>query len=371
VVVARLSAPFRPSWARWAAAAAVLLLAVGWWALRPATPAAVLISQDGRPPEGVVVTRAGRAVPPAKSRLIAPGDTIEVAPDSPPAKLGFDAARTTLVLQPGSTLRILSLVPQKHFTLDRGALKAEVAPQPAGRPMLVQTPFADAVVVGTAFSLSARANQTGLTVEHGVVKLTQADGSVENVKAGQSAVATLGSPITFVGTPAGVKPVPMRTLQAWVKGPLEWPASGALALFPGTMREHWALLPGVTWNANGLRLACTDEPKVYRAVSPSIPVRPGERLVVRGRALVEQGARLRLKYYERDEAGLCFGFNTVPGDFTAPEAGESAPFEFAFTTIDSPELKTIALIFYCYHADQGPPQAGDAIDVQELSIERR
>lgn len=360
-----------------AACVALLLGALVWWQGRQGMLNGPLLSSGGgNPPGSILVTRNGRSWSPSENSIsVAPGDTVELKGNSKGAVLFLDAAATRLTLHPGSLCRIVSLSPQKCLQLDRGRIRATVARQPEGAPLLIRTPYADATVLGTIFSLDSRSDQTGLTVERGVVRLTQTDGFAENIKAGQSAVAALGMPVTRVTIPAGIQPVPLRAQQVWIKGPAQWSDTGVISFSFSTRPNDWVLTPGATWDPNGfLTLAYSMErPISYRAVSPYFPVRPGERLTIRGKARTAIGARLTVSYYQRDSGGRCFGYDKVPGSFTSPVADSNAdlsPFEFTFTTLDSPELSSIALILYCGHTTNGRPQPGDTLDIAELSVSR-
>jgi hypothetical protein len=78
----------------------------------------------------------------------------------------------------------------KHFVLHQGRVKATVASQLPGEPLVVATPEAEASVRGTEFSLSTEWNATWLKVAKGVVDLhDKSTGNFEPVKAGQYAVA--------------------------------------------------------------------------------------------------------------------------------------------------------------------------------------
>ena len=85
---------------------------------------------------------------------------------------------------------------QKRLTLRRGAFSADVCPQPAGRPMVIRTPAAEAEVLGTKFSMSAVAEQSTLSVDTGRVQLRRlVDGATVEVASAQSAVATLDAAV--------------------------------------------------------------------------------------------------------------------------------------------------------------------------------
>lgn len=81
---------------------------------------------------------------------------------------------------------------QKRLQLRSGLMIAEVRPQPADAPMVIETPAARAEVLGTVFALSAEADSTRLDVEDGLVRLRRlVDGRSVEVPAGRRVVASL------------------------------------------------------------------------------------------------------------------------------------------------------------------------------------
>ncbi|CAN5906688.1 hypothetical protein BH11VER1_BH11VER1_07760 [soil metagenome] len=60
---------------------------------------------------------------------------------------------------------------QKRLHLRSGAMVADVVKQPEGFPMIVRTPTAEGIVLGTRFELSAATERTSLAVDHGLVQL--------------------------------------------------------------------------------------------------------------------------------------------------------------------------------------------------------
>ncbi len=78
----------------------------------------------------------------------------------------------------------------KTIVLARGQLAADVQRQPAGQPLLIATPLAEAVVLGTRFTLTAGASVTRLEVREGKVRLTRLpDRKAADVSAGHFAIA--------------------------------------------------------------------------------------------------------------------------------------------------------------------------------------
>jgi len=109
---------------------------------------------------------------PDRTRLEIEGDTV---------------VRELLPREPGKGLRV---------AVDRGAVRAEVAKQPAGQPMLFETPHGEAKVVGTILRLQVDADPkkgTRLDVEEGKVELRNAAGKSLMVETGHFAIATPGA----------------------------------------------------------------------------------------------------------------------------------------------------------------------------------
>jgi ferric-dicitrate binding protein FerR (iron transport regulator) len=81
----------------------------------------------------------------------------------------------------------------KKIALDLGALTAEVKKQPAGQPLVITTPHAEARVLGTRFTLAVKGDTTRLEVQEGRVRLTRlSDKSFVDVGAGSFAMAAPG-----------------------------------------------------------------------------------------------------------------------------------------------------------------------------------
>jgi hypothetical protein len=100
---------------------------------------------------------------------------------------GDTLVRELLPREPGKGLRV---------AVDKGAVRAEVAKQPAGQPMLFETPHGEAKVVGTILRVQVDADPkkgTRLDVEEGKVELRNAAGRSVVVEAGHTAVAAPGS----------------------------------------------------------------------------------------------------------------------------------------------------------------------------------
>jgi|GEM_PF-1015110 len=85
--------------------------------------------------------------------------------------------------------------------LEQGTIEATVAPQPAGKPMIVVTPESRATIVGTRFTLIANPTATRLDVAEGKVQLQSAlKNETVLVGAGHSASVAPGIPLDVVPT---------------------------------------------------------------------------------------------------------------------------------------------------------------------------
>jgi hypothetical protein len=124
-------------------------------------------------------------------QALAPGAVLTAAADGC-ASLRY-ADGTRLETGPDTTLRPMPGSGKLLF-LERGALKADVARQPAGQPLVIATSNAEARVLGTRFTLLAAPEATRLEVREGKVRLTRKpDGASVDVGAGQFAQAARGT----------------------------------------------------------------------------------------------------------------------------------------------------------------------------------
>jgi hypothetical protein len=120
---------------------------------------------------------------------------------------------TRIEVTPSTTIRELSDgASGKRLDLALGAVKADVAPQPAGRPLTIRTPDSELRVVGTRFRLSAQ-DSTRLDVHEGKVKLQRSkDGASVDVSAGNTVTTGVPRlyprPIREVAFQDGALPLP-------------------------------------------------------------------------------------------------------------------------------------------------------------------
>ena len=197
------------------------------------------------------------------------------------------------------------------------------------------------------------------------------------MKAGEAALAGLGAPVRKVPYLASEPPAVERIFQPWIEN------NGLLALPPGATltfdfetKPKWNLVKGAFWqppdSSTPGHICLTgvgSDNYGYKAVGPYVSVGPGEVIRVTGKAKHFKGARLHLRYYLADSSPRCFGHLMVQGHAVS-DSPEFVPFQFEFTLAGYTDLRFIALILYCQHADGTDPQEGDTILIDELSISR-
>ena len=141
----------------------------------------------------------------------------------------FAREGTRLDVNSETRLELLGWESGKRFVLHRGKVAAVVARQPAGEPMVVVTPEAEARVRGTEFSLSSQWDATWLKVSRGVVELrNKSAGNLESVAAGQFAVAarSVGLKALPIGSTGPRVPVPVDPQVVSTGGDGDWQVAG-------------------------------------------------------------------------------------------------------------------------------------------------
>lgn len=140
--------------------------------------------------EGSVRFRSGAAERTLTAKESVAAGTLVLEGETSAVQVRF--ADGTLVTLSGPAEASLAHERQKHVRLRYGLLTAEVQPQPAGAPMIVETPTARIEVLGTVFTLAAEAEQTRVSVDKGRVRVERlVDGKTQEVPAEQSWVASL------------------------------------------------------------------------------------------------------------------------------------------------------------------------------------
>ncbi|HYE19759.1 MAG TPA: FecR domain-containing protein [Tepidisphaeraceae bacterium] len=232
-----LAAPRRARpWRAPVAVAASLILGLGiWWAARgphaaaprSAGPVASTSTQPAAPVApaiatladvaGVVTVGSAEAAPgsPAVAgQALAAGLVVRTGGDDSGAVILY-ADGTRLELGAESVVRLgatgtaaggsAGTAFGKHAVLSAGVVRADVAPQPAGRPMLLTTPQAEVRVLGTRFTSAITAAATRVDLDEGRLRVVRtADDRAVDVGRGEYVVAA-ASP---AGGPLAARPVP-------------------------------------------------------------------------------------------------------------------------------------------------------------------
>ena len=94
-----------------------------------------------------------------------PGGTIEGTAADSWFELKFHDRSTAMIF--GKSNLTFSDQGQKVLHLKEGRFSATVVPQPAGKPLVIQTPVAELTVVGTQFDVEAGPESTKLHVREG------------------------------------------------------------------------------------------------------------------------------------------------------------------------------------------------------------
>jgi hypothetical protein len=144
----------------------------------------------------VSIERDGKKLTAKLGQLLYPRDLVRV-PSSGSATLVWTGESTHLALAGNTELQVLNPMRGKRLALRTGLLQAEVAAQPHWRPMIINTPVAQAKVVGTQFSLST----TGA-----VSRLQVLEGAVVFRKTELTEVDVLSEVMVHAGEAAGVAP---------------------------------------------------------------------------------------------------------------------------------------------------------------------
>ncbi len=179
-----------------AAAALVALAAwamfeIGNWSAVPRDDlaGARLVELQG---QAEVQTRPGESAEVQVGDEVRPGQTLRTGADDSYAVLELPDA-TRLELNADTQIRLTYDGGRRghRLILSAGLLRADVRPQPPDRPLVINTPQAEVVVLGTRFRVAAvPATATEVEAEAGTVRLTRlADGASVDVPAGSAALA--------------------------------------------------------------------------------------------------------------------------------------------------------------------------------------
>jgi ferric-dicitrate binding protein FerR (iron transport regulator) len=121
-----------------------------------------------------------------------PGGTIEGTAADSWFELKFHDRSTAMIF--GKSNLTFSDQGQKVLHLKEGRFSATVVPQPAGKPLVIHTPVAELMVVGTQFDVEAGPDSTMLSVREGKVQVRrQSDGKTVDVPADHRVVVSSDS----------------------------------------------------------------------------------------------------------------------------------------------------------------------------------
>jgi hypothetical protein len=153
------------------AACLALVLGFGYWILGPALSNTPILTGFAGQTNGVVVQRFGKILRVDARLNLQPGDLLTTSPTGA-GLITFPHEQTRIRLTGRTQVTLLNLKQGKRFGLQQGRIEATVAHQPTRRPMVWETPHAEATVVGTELALQLTDGTTRLEVVQGEVKLT-------------------------------------------------------------------------------------------------------------------------------------------------------------------------------------------------------
>ena len=175
-----------------ALAASLALVGVALWFWVQPAKLARLSNLEG----SLTIKRGSRTFAAQPGDSLRVGDRLVTAANSR-ASFKYLGEETEIALESVTQLRLDRQRGGKRLRLDQGTFEASVAKQEPGMPLRLETPQAEAIVVGTRFKLLAADASTRLEVFEGAVSILQ---SFENpsllVSAGHGATVVPGQPTT-------------------------------------------------------------------------------------------------------------------------------------------------------------------------------
>jgi hypothetical protein len=180
-----------------------LVAGFGYWRLRVTLSNAPSVTEFAGQKNGIMVQRFGKILRVDAGLQLEPGDLLTTSPTGA-GLIRFPHEQTRIRLMGKTQVTLLKWKRGKRFGLQEGRIEATVAHQLGRRPMVWETPQAEATVVGTELALQITAGTTRLEVVQGEVKLTsrQVFQSVQ-VTNNQYVVVDSGGQIGTKGSYAG------------------------------------------------------------------------------------------------------------------------------------------------------------------------
>lgn len=160
----------------------------------------------------------------------------------------------------------------KALEVQAGGLRADVARQPAERPLRIRTPGSQVEVVGTRFSVGMEPSGTRLIVDEGTVRLADQRGAQAlAVTAGQQALASWFHAPRLVTAfdPSGLitrRQVPCDNAAAWLAtmyGPITAEAHPATGSDPAHLRLGLTAAGRDGWGSRGIPLRLMDGDRAF------------------------------------------------------------------------------------------------------------
>ena len=209
------------------------------------------------------------------------GGTLEGTTPNSWVELEFQD-RTTVTISGNSRLTFAEQT-QKELYLAGGKASASVKPQPAGKPMLIQTRAANLEVLGTQLNIESDLTSTTLNVSEGKVRMTRLiDGSSVDVPARHRVTASADAPFIPERVPVAVD----RWTSSLTRGP-----QGTLGTWnPGSAHQE-ASLRAVPF------VATTADETTFTIYSVGLGVSQGDSapVIIRSDSLVRIRGRLDLR----------------------------------------------------------------------------
>ncbi|MFC1671857.1 FecR domain-containing protein [Planctomycetota bacterium] len=219
---------------RWAAVAASLTIIVSSVAFnhyQSGRLAERIVAQIEKTSPGVLIRRHDKSVNAVIGSKLVFGDRIETE-EGQNVTFSYIKEETWVKMKERTGVELGRGDKGKRMHLFRGEIEANVAPQLEGKPMAILTPHAELVVLGTAFSVTASEDTTGLNVMEGTVRMgLPGGGHWEDIEKGGVGLAKAGAdrvvmPGTLVrsmritGLPkdAGITGIAVAGKDVWVHG---------------------------------------------------------------------------------------------------------------------------------------------------------
>ncbi len=183
-----------------------VLVALYKGSVRPGEQAMEILLLSG----AVSVITGQEQHPASRNEILAPGSQLVTGAMSS-ARLRYadgTVLDVTANARLGNLERVAALGAQKALRLEAGTVHAEVAHQPEGRPLIIATADAEALVLGTRLILDTKTSDTQLSVEKGLVRLVRtADRLSVEVPAGKRVVAEETGALIVQDSPTPPPPV--------------------------------------------------------------------------------------------------------------------------------------------------------------------